>query len=216
MTPKLVIISAPSGAGKTTLCDMLLQDYPELVYSVSCTTREPRGEEEDGVDYHFMATADFERLVGEKAFLEHALVHGNYYGTLAAPVRDALSENLSILLDIDVAGAAQVRKSLAALPADDPLRNGLVDIFISPPSMAELRRRLETRGEDAPEVIEKRIHNAEGEIARAGEFHYHVVNDDLGIAYRELCAILEHENAVIGPGNRQEHEHGCSCGHCHH
>lgn len=216
MTPKLVIISAPSGAGKTTLCDMLLQDYPELVYSVSCTTREPRGEEEDGVDYHFMATADFERLVDEKAFLEHALVHGNYYGTLAAPVRDALSENLSILLDIDVAGAAQVRKSLAALPADDPLRNGLVDIFISPPSMAELRRRLETRGEDAPEVIEKRIRNAEGEIARAGEFHYHVVNDDLGIAYRELCAILEHENAVIGPGNRQEHEHGCSCGHCHH
>ena len=214
MTPKLVIISAPSGAGKTTLCDMLLQDYPELVYSVSCTTREPRGEEEDGVDYHFMATADFERLVGEKAFLEHALVHGNYYGTLAAPVRDAIRENLSILLDIDVEGAAQVRESIAALPADDPLRNGIVDIFVSPPSMEELRRRLETRGEDAPDVIEKRIRNAKGEMARAGEFRFRVVNDDLGVAYRELCAILQHEDAVIGPEN-PGHGHG-ETGHCRH
>jgi guanylate kinase len=202
MKPGIVIIAAPSGAGKTTLCDMLLQDYPELVYSVSCTTREPRGEEEDGVDYHFVDKAAFERLIGERAFLEHALVHGNYYGTLAAPVRDALRDNLSILLDIDVAGAAQVRESLAALPEGDPLRNcGFVDIFISPPSIAELRRRLESRGEDAPEVIERRIGNARGEMARAGEFHYHVVNDDLGVAYRELRAILEHENTVIGPEN---------------
>ena len=212
MVPKLVIISAPSGAGKTTLCDMLLQDYPELVYSVSCTTREPRGEEEDGVDYHFLRKEDFERLVGEGAFLEHALVHGNYYGTLAEPVRDAIRTNLSILLDIDVAGAAQVRASIAALPEDDPLHGGLVDVFVKPPSMAELRRRLEGRGEDAPEVIERRIRNAEGEIARSAEFTYHVVNDDLGVAYRELRAILEHENAVIGPGNEDQ----CGCGHRHH
>lgn len=203
MTPKIIIVSAPSGAGKTTLCDMLLQDYPELVYSVSCTTRDPRGEEEDGVDYHFIAKPDFERKISEGAFLEHALVHGNYYGTLASPVRDALESSLSILLDIDVEGAAQVRESLTALPPGDPLHGGgVVDIFVSPPSMEELRRRLESRGEDAPEVIERRIRNAAGEIARAGEFRYHVVNDDLAIAYRELRAILEHENAVIGPENR--------------
>lgn len=202
MIPKIVILSAPSGAGKTTLCDMLLQDCPELVYSVSCTTREPRGEEEDGVDYHFVSKETFERKIAEGELLEHALVHGNYYGTLAAPVRDALKDNLSILLDIDVEGAAQVRKSLASLPDGDPLRGAaLVDVFISPPSMEELRRRLETRGEDAPEVIERRIRNAGGEMARASEFHYRIVNDDLGVAYRELRAILEHENAIIGPEN---------------
>lgn len=218
MTPKLVIISAPSGAGKTTLCDALLQDYPELVYSVSCTTREPRGDEEDGVDYHFLGRADFERLVAGRAFLEHARVHGNYYGTLAEPVRSAIADNLSVLLDIDVAGAAQVREYLAALPDGDPLRSGLVDIFVSPPSLGELRRRLESRGEDAPEVIERRIENAAGEMARRGEFKYHVVNDDLRVAYRELCAILEHENAVLGPENgchADAHGGGCGCGHRH-
>lgn len=215
MTPKLVIISAPSGAGKTTLCDALLQDYPELVYSVSCTTREPRGEEEDGVDYHFLAKADFERLVSERAFLEHAKVHGNYYGTLAEPVRTAICDNLSVLLDIDVAGAAQVRGFLKSLPQDDPLRTGIVDIFVSPPSLGELRRRLESRGEDAPDVIARRIENAVGEMARRFEFKYHVVNDDLRVAYRELCAILEHENAVFGPENGGADGHGCACGHRH-
>lgn len=212
MTPKLVIVAAPSGAGKTTLCDALLQDYPELVYSVSCTTREPRGLEEDGVDYHFLTKEAFERLVAEGAFLEHAVVHGNCYGTLAAPIRDALGQGLSVLLDIDVAGAAQVRAHLAALPEGDPLRDGIVDIFISPPSAAELRRRLENRGEDSPETIERRIRNAEGEMARRGEFRYNVVNDELLVAYKELCAILEHENAVPGPGNTEE----CACGHHHH
>lgn len=225
MTPKLVIISAPSGAGKTTLCDALLQDYPELCYSVSCTTREPRGEEEDGVDYHFLPVERFKSLIDDGAFLEHAVVHGNFYGTLAAPIREALAEGQSVLLDIDVAGAEQVRKHLAALASDDPLRDGLVDIFVSPPSLEELRRRLETRGEDAPETIERRVKNAAGEMARRGEFRYNVVNDDLRVAYKELCAILEHEEAVIGPENGHSHkangcghDHGhgsCCCGHSH-
>ena len=226
MTPKLVIVSAPSGTGKTTLCDRLLQDYPELVYSVSCTTREPRGEEEDGVDYHFLAKEDFARLVEKDAFLEHAEVHGNFYGTLAEPLRDAFKCGLSVLLDIDVKGAAQVREALLALPPDDPLKFALVDVFISPPSLAELRRRLESRGEDAPVVIERRLKNAEGEMARKGEFAFHVVNDDLEIAYKELRAILEYEDAVIGPENsdaahegvsrrHRGHGQGCCCGHNH-
>lgn len=211
MTPKLVIISAPSGAGKSTLCDRLLQDYPELVYSVSCTTREPRGEEEDGVDYHFLTREVFEQFVGRGDFLEYAEVHGNYYGTLASPIRAALDQGLSVLLDIDVEGADQVRNFLCDLDDDDPLKDALVDIFISPPSMEELRRRLEGRGEDAPEVIEKRLRNAIGEMNRQKEFRFNVVNDDLEIAYRELVSILEFNNAVIGPGNTEE-EHKCRCG----
>lgn len=206
MTPKLVILSAPSGAGKSTLCDRLLADYPELTYSVSCTTRPVRGEEEDGVDYHFISDEAFDRFEAEDAFLEHAEVHGNRYGTLMEPIRRTFRENCSMLMDIDVAGAAQVRAKIASLPADDPLRQGFVDIFILPPSMDELRRRLETRGEDAPDVIERRIRNASGEMARAGEFSYRVVNDDLEIAYRELRAILEYEDAVFGPENRTKEE----------
>ena len=224
MTPKLIIVSAPSGAGKTTLCDRLLQDCPELVYSISCTTRDPRGEEEDGVDYHFVTRDAFDRLVGEGAFLEHAEVHGNCYGTLAEPIREALHARLSVLLDIDVAGAAQVREALARLPEDDPLRDGLVDIFISPPSLEELRRRLEGRGEDSPESIDRRLRNAKGEMARAHEFRYRIVNDDLDVAYKELRSVLEFSDAIIGPensaaahGHPHGHPHGhCGCGHCGH
>ena len=207
MKPLLILVSAPSGAGKSTLCDRLLQDYPELVYSVSCTTREPRGEEEDGVDYHFLTQARFDELVAQGAFLEHATVHGNSYGTLIQPIRDAFRQNLSVLLDIDVAGAAQVRDRLASLPADDPLREGFTDIFILPPSMEELRRRLVSRGEDSPETIEKRMKNASGEMERAGEYRYRLVNDDLEIAYKELRAIVEYAGGVIGPENHHHHHH---------
>lgn len=227
MTPKLIIVSAPSGTGKTTLCDRLLQDYPELVYSISCTTREPRGEEEDGVDYHFVSRERFQKLIEEDAFLEHAEVHGNYYGTLAEPIRVALRQGLSILLDIDVAGAAQVREEIGRLEEGDPLYEGLIDIFISPPTMEALRDRLEGRGEDAPEVIEKRLRNAELEMACVKDYSFHVVNGDLEIAYKELRSILEVKNAVEGAENTNEAEEGvirgrsrgghehCECGHEH-
>ena len=201
MNPLLILVSAPSGAGKSTLCDRLLQDYPELVYSVSCTTREPRGEEEDGVDYHFLTQKRFDELVAQDAFLEHATVHGNSYGTLIQPIRDAFAHKLSVLLDIDVAGAAQVRARLASLPPDDPIRGGFTDIFILPPSLEELRRRLVTRGEDSPETIEKRMKNATGEMARANEYRFKIVNDDLEIAYKELKAAIEFVNGVLGPEN---------------
>jgi guanylate kinase len=197
MKPLFVVISAPSGAGKTTLCDLLLQTYPEFCYSVSCTTRYPRFGEEDGIDYHFLPNETFERFIKEEKFLEYALVHDNYYGTLKQPIYDVLNERQSMLLDIDVKGAAQVRKHIAGLPQSDPLRSGFVDIFISPPSMEELRRRLETRGTDAPEVIEKRLLNAQEEMSHSGEYMYQVVNDQLEIALRQLCDIINVKGQII-------------------
>ena len=190
MRPLLIVMSAPSGAGKSTLCDLLLQEFPEITYSVSCTTRAPRGEEEDGVDYYFLSQEAFERHVREGLLLEHAEVHGNRYGTPAGPVREAFAEGQSVLMDIDVVGAASVRRYVAGLPAGDPLREGFVDVFVAPPSLEELRRRLVGRGEDSPESIEVRLRNAEGELARAHEFTYRVVNDDLRQAYLRLRDIV--------------------------
>ena len=189
--PLFIVVSAPSGCGKSTLCDMLLEHYHNLSYSVSCTTREPRGMEEDGVDYHFHTVERFKELVAEGAFLEYAEVHGNYYGTLKAPIEEDLSSGLSVVLDIDVQGAAKIREHVKTLPAGDPLREGFMDIFIMPPSMEELRRRLEGRSTDAPEVIERRLENAEGEIARADEFMFKVVNDDLSIAFKRICDLVD-------------------------
>lgn len=189
--PLFIVISAPSGCGKTTLIDMLLQEYSDIVYSVSCTTRAPRGEEEDGVDYHFKTMERFEELIAEDAFIEHARVHGNYYGTLREPIESALREGSSVILDIDVQGAAKVREFVRALPDSDPMKAGYVDIFILPPSMEELRSRLVGRGTDSPEAVEKRLENAEGEIARAGEYMFRVTNDDLGMAYRRLCDLID-------------------------
>lgn len=190
MNPLLIVMSAPSGTGKTTLCDMLLQEFPEITYSISCTTRAPRGQEEDGVDYFFLTKDEFERRVQAGLLLEHAVVHGNCYGTPADPIREAFAEGQSILLDIDVVGADLVRQYIAALPETDPLRKGFTDIFIEPPSIEELRARLEGRAEDAPETIELRLKNAQGEIDRAGEFTYRVVNDELDLAYRRLRDII--------------------------
>lgn len=197
MTPLFIVISAPSGAGKTTLCDLLLQNYPEICYSVSCTTREPRLNEEDGVDYHFLTLEAFKKLIAEDKFLEHACVHDNYYGTLKQPIRDVLREGQCILLDIDVVGAEQVRKYVEGLPPADPMRRGFIDIFINPPSMEELLARLEHRGTDSLAVIEKRIRNAEQEMAHANEYMYQVENDDLQTAFHRLCDIINVRAGLI-------------------
>ena len=189
--PLFIVMSAPSGCGKSTLIDMLLQEYHDIVYSISCTTREPRGEEEDGLDYHFLAKQRFEELVGQGAFIEYAKVHDNYYGTLNAPIEEVLAEGNSMILDIDVQGAAKVRDYVRALPDDDPMKVGYVDIFVNPPSLEELRARLEGRGTDSPEVIERRLANAEGEMARAGEYMFRVVNDDLGVCFKRLCDLID-------------------------
>ena len=185
-------MSAPSGCGKSTLIDMLLQEYPDMEYSISCTTRAPRGEEEDGLDYHFLSTARFRELIAEDAFLEYAEVHGHYYGTLRQPILDVLGAGHTMILDIDVVGAAKVRHQvLHHLPPENPLRAGYMDVFINPPSMEALRARLEGRGTDAPAVIERCLANAEGEMARAGEYMFQVTNDDLALAYRRLCDLID-------------------------
>ena len=189
--PLFIVLSAPSGCGKSTLIDMLLQEYHDIVYSVSCTTREPRGGEEDGVDYHFKTRERFEELIRENAFIEYANVHGNYYGTLKSPIEEVLAEGNSMILDIDVQGAAKVRDCVRALPDSDPMKAGYVDIFITPPSIDELRSRLAGRGTDSPAAIERRIANAEGEIDRAGEYMFRVENDDLGICFKRLCDLID-------------------------
>ena len=191
LKPLFIVMSAPSGCGKSTLIDMLLQEYHDLSYSISCTTREPRGEEENGLDYHFLTKERFEELLKEDAFMEHALVHGNYYGTLKAPIVEVLNEGHSMILDIDVQGAAKVREYVRSLPNTDPLKIGYVDIFILPPSMEDLRNRLVGRGTDSPAAIEKRLANAEGEIARQHEYMYQVTNDDLGVCYKRLCDLID-------------------------
>ncbi len=189
--PLFIVLSAPSGCGKTTLIDMLLQEYSDIVYSISCTSREPREGEEDGLDYHFVTRERFKELIQEKAFIEYALVHDNFYGTLKAPIHEVLAEGNSMILDIDVQGAAKVRDYVRSLPNTDPLKIGYVDIFISPPSMDELRARLEGRGTDSQAVIEKRLHNAEGEIERAGEYMFQVTNDDLSHCFKRLCDLID-------------------------
>ena len=189
--PLFLVMSAPSGCGKSTLIDMLLQEYPDFVYSISCTTRAPRGEEEDGLDYHFKTKERFEELIREDAFIEYAKVHDHYYGTLKAPIEEVLAEGNSMILDIDVQGAAKVRDYVRRLPNTDPLKIGYVDVFVNPPSREELRARLEWRGTDAPDVIEKRLANAEGEMARAGEYMFQVTNDDLGHCYKRLCDLID-------------------------
>lgn len=191
----LLVVSAPSGAGKSTLCDRLLADERGLIRSVSCTTRAPRGAEVDGRDYFFLTPEEFNRRVAAGLFLEHATVHGNQYGTLRSTVEDGLRAGKDVLLVIDVQGAAAVR---AAASQGGILARSYVDIFISPPSVDALRDRLQKRGEDAADVIERRLVNALGEMGRQAEYRHRVVNDNLDQAYAELRAIVhaEHERAV--------------------
>ena len=194
LRPLLLVVSAPSGAGKTTLCDRLLKDNPNIVYSVSCTTRAPRGSEVDGQDYHFLSAKEFERRVKAGEFIEHAVVHGHRYGTLRQTVANALAAGRDVLMDIDVQGAALIRSAAAD---DSLLRNAYVGIFIAPPSLAVLRDRLQKRKEDTAEVIERRLRNAEQELARWREYTYLVINDDLERACADLQAIVTAEHCRI-------------------
>ena len=189
----LIVVSAPSGAGKTTLCERLLAGHPDLAYSISCTTRPPRGQEQDGREYYFLTVEEFRRRLANGEFLEHAQVHGHLYGTLRSEVDARLRSGHSVLMDIDVQGAAQIRRALPGLPPDDPIRRGFVDVFIAPPSLEALRQRLVGRGEDDASTIERRLRNAEGEMNRSGEYRHVVVNDRLDRAHAELEAVLAGE-----------------------
>ena len=188
--PLLIVTSAPSGAGKTTLCDKLLKEFPEIVYSVSCTTRKPRGAEKDGVDYIFLSTEAFSKRIDAGDFLEYAVVHDNMYGTLKKTVSDAMEKGHSVIMDIDVVGAAQVRDIVSSLPDGNVMKDGFIDIFINAPSQDILRQRLEKRGEDAQHVIEKRLENAKKEIAESGKFMRLLINSDISEAYEKFKAII--------------------------
>lgn len=176
----LIVISAPSGAGKTTLCNGLVNRFPALKESISFTTRRPRDGEQDGVDYHFVSVERFQQMITENAFVEWAEVHGNFYGTAIATLEQARIDGVDILLDIDCQGAKTLKNRGI---------NG-VFVFVLPPSMAELRRRLESRSSDAQEVIERRIVRAAEEIKEARWYDYILVNDHLEDAQEGLAAIV--------------------------
>ena len=178
----LVILSSPSGAGKSTLSRMLLDWDPSLSFSVSATTRAPRPGEEDGVHYHFLSQDAFRREVSDGGMLEHAHVFGNFYGSPKAPVAAAIETGRDVLFDIDWQGAQQIVNS--------SLGPHTLSIFILPPSIAELRRRLVSRGQDAPEVIAKRMQKSWDEISHWGSYDFVLVNDDLGRTFEDLKTIL--------------------------
>lgn len=188
----LLVVSAPSGAGKTTLCDRLRERFPALTYSVSATTRPPREGEVSGTHYHFLDRETFVARRDAGAFLEWAEVHGNFYGTLIEEVERAFAAGFDVLMDVDVQGAALIREAVA----DGALSQGrMTDVFISPPSLDELERRLRSRGQDSDAVIRRRLDNAAGEMACRDAYMHQVVNDDLDAAYAELEGIVVAEHA---------------------
>lgn len=177
----LFIISAPSGAGKTSLCNIVLNQFESVRYSISYTTREPRGDETDGVEYYFITKKDFVEGIKNGKWAEWAEVHGNYYGTSSESLDKTLASGYDILLDIDVQGAEQILKCYP----------GSIAIFIMPPSLEVLRSRLEMRDEDSKDVIARRIANAEKEMAKKDIYHHVIVNDRLQEAGAELISIIE-------------------------
>ena len=180
---KVFVITGPSGVGKGTLISKLLEAVPELELSVSATTRAPRTGEEDGREYHFLSQGDFEHRVSEGEFLESATYSGNRYGTLRSAVDERLAAGKSVVLEIELQGARQVRKA----------KPEAVLIFIAPPDPGALRERLRERGTDSEEAIESRLQTAEGELAAQDEFSYKVVNDDVQKAASELEQLVRAE-----------------------
>lgn len=176
----LFVLSGPSGVGKSTLIRHVMDTVPDVGFSVSATTRGPRAGEEDGVHYHFLTKEDFLQRVGEDAFLEHAEVYGRHYGTLVEPVERALAAGRSILLDIDVQGAEQVKRRMPEA----------VSVFLLPPSREALEKRLRGRGTDAEEVIARRMAEADEQLAAMASYDFLVVNDHLESAKQVLAGVL--------------------------
>lgn len=183
---KLFIISAPSGAGKTTLARGLNEALPNTAFSISHTTRPQRRNETHGVDYFFVSDQEFREMVKQGEFLEYARVFGNWYGTSKAAVRELRERGKTVLLDIDWQGARKVRRKMPDCGS----------IFILPPSMEELERRLRSRGQDSDEVIHQRMEQARNEMQHADEYEFVVVNDDFDRALQELCAIVSGERSA--------------------
>jgi guanylate kinase len=183
----LFIISGPSGGGKTTLCDRLGASG-EFTYSVSCTTRAPRKGEVDGKDYFFLDVDTFQKRIEQKFFLEHAVVHGNHYGTPITPIKDAVAKGKDLLLAIDVQGAAQVR-----LIQDHEIQNSLIQVFITPPTFAELERRLRKRATDDEATIQRRLTNARAEMSHWSQYDYVIFSGTPEEDERRFRSIYEAE-----------------------
>jgi guanylate kinase len=186
----LVLISAPSGGGKTTLCRQLLSARPGLTRAVTCTTRPPRPGEADGIDYHFLSAETFSHKVRSDDFLEHATVYGQSYGTLKSEVLDKLRAGRDVLLNVDVQGAATLRARARQHPE---LRPALVSVFLTPPSLDILENRLRQRGTDSPDVIRRRLGVARQEILEWRHFDYLLISDSVDEDLRRMLAVLDAE-----------------------
>ena len=193
----IFIVSAPSGAGKTTLCDKLKAEFHSLYYAITATTRPAREGEIDGQSYYFMKPDEFERTLREGGFFETAIVHGQRYGSPKDPVIRALQSGKDVLMNLDVQGAATIRRYVRQAPPDDPLHRELIDIFVAPPSLEILKKRLIQRGKDTSQTMDRRLRQAEEEISRWREYMYAVVNDDLAEAYDNMRAIILAERHKI-------------------
>ena len=190
VSPLLVLISAPSGGGKTTLCQQLLGARSQMTRAVTCTTRAPRQGEQDGVDYFFLDADSFLKRVQAGNFLEHATVYGNSYGTLKGEVLGKLRQGKDVLLNVDVQGAATIRQRAEE---DPELKRALVSVFLTPPSLGVLEERLKKRGTDSPAVIQKRLSVARQEIAQWKNFDYLLISSSISEDLRRMQAIIEAE-----------------------
>ena len=190
LSPLLVVISAPSGGGKTTLCLQLLAARPQMTRAVTCTTRPPRKGERDGVDYYFLDAGSFLKRVQAGNFLEHATVYGHSYGILKAEVLDKLRQGRDVLLNVDVQGAATIREKAEE---DAELKRALVSVFLTPPAMEIVEGRLRKRGTDAEAVIQKRLGVARQEIAQWKNFDYLLLSSTIPEDLRRMLAIVEAE-----------------------
>jgi guanylate kinase len=188
--PLLILISAPSGAGKTTLCDLLLAAQPQMTRAITCTTRPPRPGEKDGMDYHFFTAEEFLKRLHAGNFLEHATVYGNSYGILKSELLGKLRAGKDVLLNVDVQGAATIREQAKTEPE---LQRALVTIFLTPPSVTVLEQRLKKRGADAEAVIQKRLAVARQEISQWKNFDYLLISGSKPEDLRRTLAIIESE-----------------------
>tara|TARA_B100001250_G_scaffold287184_1_gene249042 strand:+ start:390 stop:968 length:579 start_codon:yes stop_codon:yes gene_type:complete len=188
-----IIISAPSGSGKTTICKYLQKLDSSINFSVSCTTRQKRANEVEGKDYFFITNEEFEKKINDAKFIEWEQIHGNfYYGTLKSTLEKAINEDKRILLELDVKGAMSVKKHYP---------NKSLSIFIEPPSVEVLKLRLEKRGTDNDERIIKRLERLESELSYKSNFDYHVINDDLDQAVNEIMSIIKNESKGVSYGS---------------